>query len=306
MNTLQDLLQFLLRHDNVVVFGNLGRNPQVVYNMLAADPHLHVVIQSQFYVSGSSADNRIRMITNADIPPDPIDLFVVMEPEPYKLLQKPPQAARWVVFTSHLTFTSRPETVWTHVCYFHSSNLSEMCRNTQRLLQLQGASFQTANVHDVRVNAVNTLVVPRQTDATLSEPNTFVIVNLTQYTHPFIMSLAFWDSFDYMLKHVDFIQGWRICFPLKYGRAAFEQFIQTCLDTLFCKKIEHGNVKSLNQILTLLPYYKSGCVDRTFNVPKSRFLGAEYIAPVDSIDICKAATMYNLEHWVGNMYRIKK
>ncbi|KAG8171044.1 hypothetical protein JTE90_022621 [Oedothorax gibbosus] len=305
MNSLQDLLHFILRHDNVVVFGNLGRNPQVVYKMLHADPHLQVVVQSQFYFSGSSPDNRIRMVTHGDIPPDPIDLFVVLEPEPYKLLQKPHQAVRWVVFTSHLTFKSRPETVWTHVCYFHSFNLTEMCRNTQRLLQLQDTSFQTANVNDVRVNAVNTVVVPRQKDTALSEPNTFVIVDLTQYTHPFTMSLAFWDSFDYMLKHVDFIQGWRICFPLKFGRAAFEQFIQTCLDTLFCKRFEHGNVTSLNHILTLLPYYKSGCIDQTFNVPKRRFLGAEIIAPINPDDICKAATMHNLEHWAGNVYRIK-
>lgn len=305
MQSLQELLQFLLRHDNVVVFGNLGRNQQVVYNMLLADPQLQVVIQTRFYFPINSPDGRIRIINNNDIPPDPIDLFVVLEPEPYALLQKPPQAARWVVFTSHLTFNSRPDTVWTHVCYFHSPNLSEMCRNTQRLLQLQDTSFQTANVNDVRVNAVHKLVLPRTTDATLSEPNTFVIVNLTQYTNPFIMSLVFWDAFDYMLQHVDFVQGWRICFPLKLGRAAFEQFIQTCLDTLFCKKFEHGNVKSLNQILTLLPYYRSGCIDQTFNVPKSRFLGAEFIAPVNPEDTCKAATMYNLEHWAGNVYRIK-
>ncbi|KAG8173821.1 hypothetical protein JTE90_016310 [Oedothorax gibbosus] len=306
MNNLQDLLQFILRHDGVAVFGNLGRNPQVVYDMLAADSQLQVVIRSNYYIAVGSVDNRIRMITSGDIPPDPIDLYVVLEPDPYKLVEKPRQAARWVVFTSHFTYQSRPETVWTYVSYFHGINVSDMMRNTQHLLKLQENSIQTHNVQNVPVNSINKLIVPRQTDDTLSAPDTFVIINLIHFSNPHLMSLAFWDAFDYMLAHKDFVKGWLICFPLKNGRHAFEQFIQNCLDALFCKTFEHGNVTSMTQILTLIPYYKSGSIDQTFNVPISQFIGAEYIAPQDPIDTCKAATMYNLEHWVGNLYRIKK
>ena len=306
MKSLQDLLQFLLRHDNVAVFGNLGRNPQVVYDMLAADPQLHVVIQSHYYFSVGSLDNRIRMITTADIPPDPIDLLVVLEPAPYKRLVKPPQAARWVVFTSHFTYHSSPDVVWTYVSYFHHANVSDLMRHTQHLLKLQGTSIQTHNVHDVPVNAVHTLVVPRHSEVALSAPDTFVLVNLTELTSPHVMSLAFWDAFDYMLAHKDFVQGWLICFPLKKGRVAFEQFIQHCLDALFCKTFEHGNVTAMSQILTLVPYYKSGSIDRTFQVPVYDLLGVEYIAPRDPVDACKAATVYNLEHWAGHLYRIKK
>ncbi|GFX53098.1 uncharacterized protein TNCV_3285611 [Trichonephila clavipes] len=303
MNSIQDLLQIILRHDYVVVFGNLGRYPRVLFDAFLADSQLNVAIYSPYYLCSSTPDERIRVVKSSKV--QPCDLYVVLEPPPYQLLEKPAQATRMVVFTSHFTYKTHPENVWTFVSFFHTLNVTELARNTQELLSLQDHSIQTPSIHQVQVDAVHKVTLSGRADGALDNPNTYVLINLSGYSSPFHMFLAIWDSFDYMLTNKNFVKKWMICFPHSGGRKAFDQFLQNCLDNLFCKKFEHGNVTSIGNILSLMPFYKSGCIHQTFSIPKGRILGVEYVAPITLTDACKAATMYNLEHWVGNVYRIK-
>jgi hypothetical protein len=301
MKDLLDLLHFLVCHDNVIVYGNLGRNPATVFEMLSSDPHLNAVIRSLHYPCPSTSDNRIRACHKVDL----CDMFVLLEPGYDELVEKPPQATRWVIFTSHLTFKGRPETVWTRVCYFHAHHVGNLARDTQYLLKLQKPSLETNQVQRIKTDALHRIIVTGASEKPLTTPHTFVVIDLTLYFDTLKMSLALWDAFDYMLSYKDVVQGWLICFPSS-GRNAFEQFIQHCMDRLFCTTFEHGNVISMKQIATLIPYYTSGCIEETFQVTKCHLYSIPYIAPTLSADVCKAATQYNLEHWGKNVYRIKQ
>lgn len=296
MNTLDDLLRFILRHDHVIVFGNLGRYPKLVFDALVADPQLEVVISSPYYACPSGGRIHAQE-TNTLI--DSCDLFISMEPVPYQMIEKPPKAARMVVFTSHFNFMTRPESVWSFVSYFHDP------QDVQSLLKIQDVSIQTRSLLHVQVDAVHKVSVQGKSEVGVEHPDTYVLIDLTPYSHPFTMYLAFWDAFDFMQTHKDFIRGWRICFPEKQGKTAFYQFAQSTLDQLLCHPFHHGNVTDVRKIVSMLPYYTSGSIEKEFNVSKAKFMDVEYIAPSDPLDICKASTYYNLEHWVDNIYRIK-
>lgn len=307
MNTLTDLFQFILRHDQVVVFGNLGRNPKIISEFLASDPGINVAVLSQFYLFDSTEDNRIRVV-NPNQPLDFCDLYIIVEPTPYELVEKPPKATRMVIFTSHFAYNTRPETVWTNVCYFHTdtSSISDAVKYTQDLLKSQDHSIQTQNVNLISVEATNKLIISGQPDTPFIETSdTYVIIDLTRFETPFIMYLAFLNAFDFLVANKNSVKRWVMCFNQKTGRKGFDQFTQYCLDKLFCKRIEHGNVTEIGKILALLPFYKSGSIDRAFTIPKSRFGDVDYISPSTPLETCKAATMFNLDHWVGNIYRIK-
>ncbi|GBN13138.1 hypothetical protein AVEN_257714-1 [Araneus ventricosus] len=306
MKTLDELIQFILRHDHVVVFGNLGRNPQVIIDSLATDPGLNVAIVSKYFWCDPTEDNRIRVV-KPELPVDSCDLFIVMEPTPFEEIQKPPKASRIVIFTSHFAYKTKKETVWTNVCYFHTDiyGIPDKIKHTQELLKLQDHSIQTQNVNQIFVESMNKFIISGTPDTPLDTSNTYIIIDLIRYEVPYIMFLAFLNSFDYMLANKDKVKRWVICFNQRTGRKGFDEFILHCLDKLFCKNFEHGNVTETGKILALLPYYKSGSVDRSFVIPKFRFGDVEYISPSTTLEACKAATMYNLDHWVGNIYRIK-
>lgn len=303
MNTLDELFRFILKHDHVVVFGNLGRHPNVIFDQLVSDPQLNVIVQSYLYNVPSTPDNRIR--SNPPNQNESCDLMVIVEPIPNEPLKKPPNAARLVVFTSHLNFSKTLETVWTFVSYFHTPSLQLQAAHTQELLKAQDTSVQVKDMNQVHVDSINTLVIQGQSEQPVSLPNTYVLVDLTRYSHALTMYLAFLDAFDFMLVNKNYIEKWMICFPQQRGRQAFDQFVQYCLDEFHCKDFQNGNVTDKGTILSLLPYYKSGSIDLNFTIPISKVLGVEYISPVTQEDVCKAATKYNLEHWVGNIYRIR-
>lgn len=300
METLQDLVAFVLRQNKTIVFGNLVRHLDTLYEAIRAVPQIEVAVVSPYYLFPASEDNRIRVVRSADTP---CDLLVLIEPTPSQVVEKPPTAARFVVFTSHLTFTLRSESVFTQVCYFHSTtSLSDLTQRTRRLLQDQDGSVQTSNASAVHVDAVNVMTVRGRTDRVELEQPTYVLVDLTPHqTSVFRMYLAFLDAFEFLL--VSKVQGWLICFAEKNGRRAFDQFVQRTLDKLYCFKFDAGNAKDLQCILPLLPFYQSGTIDREFNVDKLTFAGVEYVAPEKVEDVCKAAAMFNLVSWVGPVYR---
>jgi len=270
--------------------------------MLCSDPQLNVVIRSRHYPCPSTSDNRIR-VGNDSV--DACDIFVLLEPGYDELVTKPPQATRWVIFTSHLTFKGRLETVWTRVCYFHAHHVGNLARDTQHLLKLQKPSLETKNIQRLKMNTVHRITLSGKSDTPLTTPHTFVVIDLTMHFDTLKMSLALWDAFDYMLSHKNFIEGWLIVFPSS-GRQSFEQLIQHCMDRLFCATFEYGNVTSMKQIVTLIPYYTLGCIEETFDVSKRYLYNIPYIAPILPVDACKAAIQHNLEHWAKNIYRIKK
>lgn len=305
MESADDLVQFIFRNEYTIVFGNLGRYPQQLYNALEKVPQLQIAIQSPFIIYPFSSDNRIRVV-NPNQPLKQCDLLVVIEPAPQHKVVKPPNASRIVVFTSHLNFKTCPSTIWTHITYIYASNLQLLARDTKHLLSIQDGSIQTRDVNQVKLDTVHNLILRGRTNKPVTQPETYILIDLVNDSSAFEMFLRFWESFDYMLANVKSIKGWAICFPQKNGRRSFEQFAQNCLDTLFCRKMEYGNVKTLSHLLALVPFYRSGCIDRNFDIPTSLFGDVRYVSVKSPQEACQAATKYDLEHWVGPLYRIKE
>ncbi|GIY58208.1 uncharacterized protein CDAR_512641, partial [Caerostris darwini] len=202
MNSVQDLIQFILQNKQTFVFGNLGRYPQVLYNALAAIPHLNVMVISTHYPFSSTADNRIRVVSpTSSTLLNPCDLLVIVEPSPFLYIEKSVHAARMVVFASHFNIKFAPGTICTNVAYIHTLNMDNLRAQTKRLLELQEASVQTRNVNSIQVDAVHKVIINGHHNNTIQQGNTHVIVDLSQKTTSFGMHLAFWDAFDFMLNH---------------------------------------------------------------------------------------------------------
>lgn len=288
MLTIQDLFEFILHHERCLVFGNLGRYPHFIFETLASIPLLRVTIVTN-RCSTASTENRIRFQRFTD-PIDRCDLLIYLEPPSLQLVDKHPNATRVVVFASHYRFNVREGGRWINICYFHGPDASE----TKELIALQDFPIQTRNVGLVEVDHGTVLTISGRMATALKESKTYVIVDLTQFNKDTLtMYLAFWDAFDYMLENKPFIDRWVVCFSEK-GREAFTQFTQKVIDALFCKTFEHGNVKDHRSILALLPFYKSGTLDKTFDLQVSSFGGIKFVAPKTVEDACKAAAMHDI------------
>lgn len=295
MQTIQDLFQFLLGQDRSVVFGNLGRYPDRLFEALASIPLLRVIVVSK-RCAFSSTDNRIRVLRPTD-PIERCDLLVYLEPATLQVVGKHPLATRVVVFASHYTFEVPKGERWIDVCYFHAADPVD----TQALLSLQDFPVQTQNVGLVEVGHSHVLKISGRSAAAPSQKNTYAIVDLTRLNQDTLsMYLAFWDAFDYLLEYRDFIDRWVVCFSGK-GHASFARFTQKVIDALFCRKFEHGNVADCRGILSLLPFYTSGTIDKTFNLSKSSFGGMHFVAPKTVEDACKAAVMHDVLHLAKNV-----
>lgn len=306
MESLQDLLQFILRNEYSVVFSNLGRYPKILLDALEALPQLQISVQSNiilFPAPKEELDHRVRIVSSSL---DPCDLLVVVEPSPQQKVVKPLQAKRIVVFTSQLNFQFDPATIWTPITYIHASNLQLLVDHTRRLLSIQDDAVQTNDVKNITLDVVHKLVVAGRTFDSVPHNDTYVVVDLIRCTSGFEMFMTFLNSFDFMLENIDKIRGWLICYAHKNGRLAFEQFIQNCLDKLFCRNTEYGNVTKLQHLLAMVPFYQSGCIDRNFNVSTQSFGNVRYVAVKSAIEACQAAMRYDLEHWAGPMYIIKE
>lgn len=299
MQTLQDLFHFILQQDRSIVFGNLGRYPQLLFESLVSIPSIRILFVSM-RCTLTSKDNRIRVQRFND-PIDPCDLLIFLEPPSLRLIEKHPLASRVVVFTSHFTFKIPNGERWIHICYFHSMN----ALGIKQLLSIQDFPIQTRNVGLVESNHVNALTLSKRLDAAPPTSNTYAIIDLTHYNKDTLsMYLAFWDAFDYLLEHQTLIHRWVTCFS-DHGRPAFIRFTQKVIDALFCRTFEHGNVKDPRTILSLLPFYTSGTMDKTFDVKVSDFGGLQFVAPSTIEDACKAAAMHNVLPLVKNVFWIQ-
>lgn len=288
MQNIQDLFEFILHHDRCLVFGNLGRYYHFIFETLASIPLIRVVVISN-YCNISSTDNRIRVQRYTD-PIDRCDLLIYLEPASLQLVDKHPLASRVVVFASHYTFKVRDGGRWINICYFQGPDALQ----TKELLSLQDFPIQTRNVGLVEVDHANVLTISGRLASAPKESGSYVIVDLTHFNKDTLtMYLAFWDAFDYMLENKHFINRWVICFS-ENGREAFTRFTQKVIDALFCKTFEHGNVKDHRNIFALLPFYKSGTLDKTFDLNISSFGGIKFVVPKTVEDACKAAAMHDI------------
>lgn len=295
MQTIQDLFQFVLGQDRTLVFGNLGRYPNRIFEALASIPLLRVIIVSK-RCAFASTDNRILVLRPTD-PVERCDLLVFLEPATLQAVGKHPLATRVVVFASHYTFLESKGERWINVCYFHEADPIE----TAALIALQDFPIQTENVGLVEVGHSNVLKISGRSTAAPRQKSTFAIVDLTRQNQDTLsMYLAFWDAFDYLLEYRDFIDRWVVCFSDK-GHQSFARFTQKVIDALFCRKFEHGNVTDLREIVSLLPFYTSGTVDKTFHLGKSSFGGMQFVAPKTIEDACKAAAMHDVLHLAKNV-----
>lgn len=299
MQNRQDLINFILQQDRCIVYGDLGRYPHLLLEILISIPLLEVVIVSNNNLS--SLDNRIRIIRSQNLIDSKCDLLVYLEPQSLQLVEKHPLASRVAVFTSHFTFKTSCGEWWTNICFFNKVDPE----GTRQLLEKQDFSIQTQNIGLIEIDHTNVLTISGKESASPKNENTYVIVNLTNFNKDTLsMYLAFWDAFDYMLEHKNLINRWVVCFS-DHGRQAFIKFTQKVLDSLFCRKFEHGNVKDYQTIVSLLPFYKSGTIDKTFDLKPFSFGGISFVAPKTIEDACKAAVMYNVHPIVKNVLWVK-
>lgn len=288
MQTLQDLLHFIQSQERSIVFGNLGRYPNRLFEMLVSAPLLRVIIVSK-NSAFSSTENRIRV----QRPGDPIkqcDLLVYVEPATLQLVEKHPLASRVVVFTSHYTFQKPKGEEWINICYFHGMNAAD----TKAMIALQNFPIQTENVGLVEVDYANVLKISGRTMAAPKQADTFVIVDLTNFNKDVLtMYLAFWDAFDYLLEFKELIDRWVVCFSTN-GRQAFVRFTQKVIDALFCRNFEHGNVNNYRDIVSLLPFYQSGIIDTPFEMKLATFGGMNFAVLNTVEEACKTAAIHNV------------
>lgn len=305
MNTVGELFQFATMREKTIVFGNLSRQPRVLYDLiLSHHSQLQVIVVSRYYNFPSTADDKIRTLSHIQAKNIRCDLLMYLEPFPYETIHKPPGASSMVVFSSHLTFPI--DDTWAKVCYFHYGDMTDAIEKTEKLLQLQDGSVQTNNIAKVRVDSVHVKHVGApETFRYENSERSYFVVDLTSLTSPHAMLLRFWDAFDFMTRHLEKVERWMICFPEKNAKKAFEQFTQETIDALFCKPFENGNRLRLRHILALVPFYRSGVVDRTFNVPSGSFCDVKYVAPENLMDAFKAVVMHNVDHLVGSVYILK-
>ena len=294
MQTIRELIDFLLQQDRSIVFGNLGRYPQLLVETFLSMPSLRVVIITQRQCS--STDNRIRIQRPTD-PVERCDLLVYFEPASLQWIEKHPMASRIVIFTSHYTFSVPSKEQWIDVCYFHGLDRS----GTRELLQIQDFPIQTRNVGLVKIDHTNIVTLSGKADAVPPLYGAYVIVDLTRFNKDTLsLYLAFWDAFDILLEHKALIDRWVICFS-DNGRQAFVRFTQKVIDALFCRTFEHGNAKEHRDILSLLPFYQSGTIDKSFQVKLSSFGGVSLAIPKTIEEACKMATVHNALPFVKNV-----
>lgn len=288
MQTLEELFKFILEQERSLVFGNLSRYPQLIYESLVSIPSLQVLILSN-HCPLTSKESRIRVQRSSD-PIDRCDLLIYIEPAASQLITKHALASRVVVFASHFAFQKPDNERWVPVSYFHGVDPTA----TQELLSIQDFPLQTRNVGLVEVDREHVLALSGRIPNAPRHADTYVIVNLTPFHKDALsMYLAFWDAFDYLLEHRAFVNRWVCCFS-DQNRPGFLRFTQKVIDALFCRTFEHGNVTETRQILLLLPFFQSGTIDRTFDLNVSVFGQMKFVAPKTVEDACKAAAMHNV------------
>lgn len=301
MQTLEDLFQFISEHEQTIVFGNLGRYPQIVFRALMSRPHLQVAVVSR-HKTFPTQEPRIRLVD----PKHPIqcDWLIVMEPQRDERIRKPFLASRMVVFTSHFAFETDSKDWWNYVCYFEGKDLRA---RTHQLMSLEDVPVQTRNVGLLQMDHANVVTLSGGKPSVTPQPDSFFIVDLTQYRDDLLkMYLSFLDAFDCMLDNASMVSRWVTCFPERNGAEAFRKWTQKTLNVLFCKKMEHGNYTSVQEIVTLLPFYKFATVNFEFGMEPIELGGMKMLFLKSVTDVAKASVLYNLVPITKNAFYVQE
>ncbi|GFY38837.1 uncharacterized protein TNIN_3621 [Trichonephila inaurata madagascariensis] len=117
-----------MSQDQTIVFGNLGRHPNVLYEYISNNqPSLEVVVVSRHYFFPMNANDKICYASHIQAKNIKCDLLIYTEPIPYETIIKPDGVSTMVVFSSHLAIPLPDH--WTKVCYFHYVDLTSTAEN---------------------------------------------------------------------------------------------------------------------------------------------------------------------------------
>lgn len=319
---LNSLFQTILDNDQILVYGDLGRLPHIVVQHLSSHyPHLTVLFVSIYYPISFPNHLHFREIQHDKISQNKCDLLVLVEPSAHSMIRKKyPGANTTLILTSHAVLDLQNPSI-RHAIYFHSAGGGEsfdwpkrIYRIRQLMSKLEG-SEENENVqvvkHHIEHPSVVTVGRGSHSDVTLSpgkspelpDASNFVIVDLSSISITTGIFLYFWDAFDYMVTHLDRVERWSVCFG-RQKKAHYDNFVQECIDRLHCSTIFQ---KHLKRLLPLLPFYKSGTIDKNFeDLNVSRFIRHDYIVPETLEDALKVAIAFDIKPLVGGVYSVVK
>lgn len=316
---LDSLFKTVLESDQTLVYGDLGRLPHIVVQHLSSHhAHLKVLFVSFYYPVSFPNHLQFRNIQHKDIRESKCDLLVFIEPSAHSIIKHNyPNAGSTLILTSHAVLDLQNPSI-RHAIYFHNAGgtLDWPKRILQLMSKLEG-SEENENVHVVKHHISHPSVVTvgrgSHSDITLSPgksaelPDTpaahFVIVDLTDISITTGIFLYFWDAFDYMATYLDRVERWSVCFG-RQRKIRYDNFVQECIDRLHCSPVFQ---KHLKRILPLLPFYKSGTIDKNFeDIEIFRLIRHEYVAPETLDDAFKMAIAFDTKPLVGGVFSIIK
>lgn len=307
MESIDDLFKFILKNERTLVYGNLGRNYQLIYEYIIKNlPTFEIIINSKYYNLLSKEHIHVNTETNSKC-----DIYIFIEPEPNSIITQPDMALRVVVFASHLSINTLRGITWARVSYFHLHNpINTEIENTKKLISLKQNTIYMnkldkifkykLNFDEVRTVSVNIGFNASINDIILIPGNvypklykkTVIIADLTQATSAGAIYTYLLDIIDFLKDNIDMIEFWQVCFPQEY-QSSFEYMIKNNIDKLFCIKFKYTNVSFYNIIL-IYPFYNVGTINRTKSCEFKKFCHFNYIAPAADDKAYSTATYYNL------------
>ena len=319
---LESLFRYVLEKDRVVVYGDLGRLPHVVIDYLSTHhSDLKIVFVSPHYpISIPNNVNQFREMkyVTRDAAKSKCDLLVLLEPIDHSTVSSDyPGAGSVVTFTSHAVLDVRDG--FDAAIYFHSVAQTTESDRVDRIRRLRNKLEGSEENDDVQIAknhidhpSVVTVGPGNHSDVVLSAGKPppplnggdgfFVVVDLTTATLPDSIFLFSLDAFDFMVENLDRVEGWSVCFPLE-GTRKYEDFVQECIDRLHCSAIFKPH---LRRLLPLLPFYKSGTMETTFEIPVHRYELMEYVAPETLEEAFRTAIAFDTRHLVGGVLSVIK
>lgn len=319
---LDSLFKTILDSDQTLVYGDLGRLPHIVVQYLSSrHAHLKVLFVSFYYPVSFPNHLQFRNIQHKDIQGSKCDLLVLIEPSAHSIIKHNySSAGSTLILTSHAVLDLQNPSI-RHAIYFHnvggggSFDWSQRIDRIRQLMSKLEGSEESENVsvvkHHISHPDVITIGRDSHSDITLSpgkcaelpHKSHFVIVDLTNISITTGIFLYFWDAFDYMTTHLDRVERWSVCFG-RQRKIRYDNFVQECIDRLHCSPVFQ---KHLKQILPLLPFYKSGTIDKNFeDIEIFRFIRHEYVAPKTLDDAFKMTIAFDTKPLVGGVFSIIK
>lgn len=315
MNSIQNLFQFIMKNERTIVYGNLGRKYHMIYEYIIKElPTFEVIVESKYYKLFSRDHIHVRSQSV-----EKCDLYIFIEPEPEMLIIHPELASKVVIFTSHLLSKFLNNSFWAFATYFHFNTSKEAEINaTKRLLELQQTSRYLNKLDkifkykldfdEVITVGVNTGLTPSANDVVLIPGNalpilnqmTVIIADLTQVTTSGGMYVYLMDILDFIKENIAKVEYWFVCFP-NHNNEKFNYLIDKNLDKLFCMNFKYSNV-SLPNLILMYPFNKVGTINRCKPCVKKKFCHLTYIVPENETAALGAATLFNLEPLVKNIY----